>query len=64
MDMTRREFVAGLGAVAVALLSGAAWLAERTGILRVTQAVRTRAFPGRVRPLSRTDVQTPGRWAG
>ena len=64
MEMTRRGFVAALGAAVAGTLAGATWLAVRLSPRRMVTAVRGRTFPGKLRPLRDEDIRTPGRWAG
>ena len=52
MEMNRQTFTRRLAVLLVASWGGA-W-----------RAVRTRLFPGRVRPLDPRKIRRPGRWAG
>ncbi len=64
MEMKRRGFLKWM--VAVPTVSSV-WLVrhlESAGVRRVRRALKGRAYPGRIKDFSSTELQKPGKWEG
>jgi hypothetical protein len=60
--MTRRKFIKKLAVACGAVVVGAGWLANKVGPRRFVRAVRTKFYPGSLRPMG--DISKPGKWSG
>ncbi|HUT29215.1 MAG TPA: twin-arginine translocation signal domain-containing protein [Sedimentisphaerales bacterium] len=60
--MTRRKFIRKLAAACSAVVVGAGWLAKKAAPRRFVLAVRTKFYPGSLKPLG--DISKPGKWSG
>ena len=64
MEMTRRRFGALLAASGIACAAGFRRVVSNVRDARFVRAVRACVFPGSVRPLDKTEVDKPSKWAG
>lgn len=60
--MTRRKFICTLMTVGSAIALGASWLASKASPRRFVRAVRTKKYPGSLKPLG--DISKQGKWSG
>ena len=61
MDLERRQF---FGVVAAAATAALGWTAHRVNPVRWVEAVRSRIYPGPIKPFNAADVRRPDPWAG
>jgi hypothetical protein len=60
--MTRRKFIQKLIKSSSAIVFGICWLAKKTVPRKFVRAVRTKKYPGFLKPLR--DIHKPGKWSG
>lgn len=64
MEVGRRTFLGLMLAAGAALAAPMLPLFRRILPARFVEAVRSRLYPGPVRPLDMAEIRKPGRWAG
>ncbi len=62
--MSRRRFCRMVGVAAAATASSVWLLVKKTVPPRIVVALRTKTYPGEVRPIDETEIAKPGKWAG
>jgi len=62
LEMTRRKFINKLIKKGSMIIAGISWLAKNANPHKFVRAMRTKKYPGRLKPLR--DISKQGKWSG